>query len=53
MVARTAATSAVSTDPRCSDPPAHANSPSMRPVASPAAATAAVTCSSSVTSATT
>ena len=34
MVARTAATSAVSTEPRCSEPPAQANSPSMRPVAS-------------------
>ena len=53
MVARTESTSAVSTEPRCSEPPAQANSPSMRPVASAVAATAAATCSSTVTSATT
>ncbi len=53
MVALTAATSAVRIEPMCSDPPAQANSPSMRPVASRVAATAAATCSSTVTSATT
>src|ERR1700722_15743227 len=36
MVPRTAATSAVSTEPRCSEPPAQAKRPSMRPVASAA-----------------
>ena len=53
MVARTDSTSAVSTEPRWSEPPAQANSPSMRPVASVVAATAAATWSSTVTSATT
>ena len=53
MVARTASTSAVRTEPRCSDPPAQAKRPSMRPVASVVAATATATCSSTVTSATT
>ncbi len=53
MVARTAATSAFSTEPRCNEPPAHAKTPSMRPVGLAAADTAAATCSSTVTSATT
>ena len=52
MVARTDSMSAVSTEPRWSEPPAQAKSPSMRPVASAVAATAAATCSSTVTSAT-
>ena len=52
MVARTAAASAVRTEPRCSEPPAQAKRASMRPVASAVAATAAATCSSTVTSAT-
>ncbi len=52
MVARTAATSAVSTEPRCNEPPAQAKRPSMRPVTSAVAATAAATWSSTVTSAT-
>ena len=43
MVARTASTSAVSTEPKCREPPAQANRPSMRPVASAVAATAAAT----------